>query len=201
MDYITFHRETGLLICKDCKFALIPSRINRHFSKNPHKLKPQTRSEIENYISQLNSNNLITSDSEIRPIIERFLNSFNQTPIIPDLAIYSDGLSCSYCSYISRSRRPIQDYYREIHNWENPRVRGRKKKSKNDDPWEHNVSCQQFFKSGPGKQFFRVYSIRASPSRIPIRPRIEISRTRESSSSENDQDQDDSDLLDPKSQG
>ena len=201
MDYITIHRETGLLICKDCKFALIPSRINTHFSNNPHKLKPEIRSQIENYISQSNSDNLITSDQEISSIIERFLNFFDQTPIIPDLAIYSDGLGCSYCSYISRSERSIQNHYKDIHNWENPRIRGRKKKFKNDDPWEHNVPCQQFFKSEPGKRFFRVYSIRASPSRISIRPRIEISRSRESNSPETNQDQDDSDLLDPKSQG
>ena len=62
MDYITIHRETGLLICKDCKFALIPSRIDRHFLKNPHKLKPNIQTQIKTYISQSNSNNLITSN-------------------------------------------------------------------------------------------------------------------------------------------
>ena len=134
MDYITIHRETGLLICKDCKFALIPSRINRHFLNNLYKLKPQTRSEIENYISQFNSDNLITSDQEIPATIERFLNSFDRTPIISSLAIYSDGLGYSYCSYISRSERSIQDHYKDIHDWENPHIRDRKKKSKNDDP-------------------------------------------------------------------
>ena len=201
MDYITIHRETGLLICKECRFALIPSRIDRHFSKNPHKLKPNIRTQIETYISQSNSDNLVTNNQEIRSTIQRFLNSFDQTSVIPELAIYSDGLGCSYCSYISRSRRPIQDHYKDVHDWENPRIRGRKKRSTENDPWETNVPCQQFFKSEPGKGYFRVNSIRASPSRIPIRPRIEISRSRESNSSENDQDQDDSDLLDPKSQG
>ena len=201
MDYIIIHQETGLLICRECKFALIPSRINTHFSTNPHKLKPNIRTEIETYISQSNSDNLVTSDSQIRSTIQRFLRSSNHISIIPNLAIYSDGLSCSYCSYISRSRRPIQNHYKELHNWENPRTRGRKKRSNENDPWEHNVSCQQFFKSEPGNEYFRVYSIRASPSRIPIRPRIEISRVRDSNSSDYDQDQDDSDLLDPISQG
>ena len=46
MDYITIYRETGLLICKDYKFALIPSRINRYFSITPHKLKPDIRTQI-----------------------------------------------------------------------------------------------------------------------------------------------------------
>ena len=107
MDYITIHRETGLLICKDYKFTLIPSRINTHFLINLYKLKPDIRTQIQNYISQSNSNNLITNDQEIRSTIERFLNSFHQTPIISDLAIYLDGLGCSNCSYVSRSKRPI----------------------------------------------------------------------------------------------
>ena len=69
MDYIIIHRETGLLICRDCKFALIPSRIDRHFSINPHKLRPNIRTQIKNYISQSNSDNLVTSNYEIRSTI------------------------------------------------------------------------------------------------------------------------------------
>ena len=46
MNYITIYRETGLLIYKDCKFTLISSRINTHFSINSHKLKPDIRTQI-----------------------------------------------------------------------------------------------------------------------------------------------------------
>ena len=125
MDSIIIHYETGLLICKDCKFALIPFRINTHFKDSPHKLKPLDRTLIENHISQLDSNNLVTHDHEIKSRIQIFLESFNQTSSISELAIYSDGLVCSYCSYISRSRRPIQDHLKEFHDWENSRSRGR----------------------------------------------------------------------------
>ena len=77
MDYIIIHQETGLLICKDCKFALIPSRINRYFSINPHRLNPQIRSQIENYIAHINYDNLVTYDHEIKPRIQTFLESFD----------------------------------------------------------------------------------------------------------------------------
>ena len=142
MNYITIHSETGLLICKDCKFALIPSRIDRHFTRNPYNLKPHIRTQIKEYISHLHIHNLITKDSEITSSIQLFLESFDQTSFIPKLSLYSDELGCSQCSYTSRSTRPIQNHLREYHDWENTRIRGRKKKSYENNPWKINVSCQ-----------------------------------------------------------
>ena len=107
MDSIIIYYQTGLLICKDCKFALIPSRINTHFKDSPHRLKPLDRTLIENHISYLNINNLVTHDHEIKSRVQTFLESFDQTSSISILAIYLDELACPYCSYISRSRRPI----------------------------------------------------------------------------------------------
>ena len=64
MDSIIIYYETSLLICKDCKFALIPSRINIYFKDSPHKLKPYYRTQIENYFSYID--NLVTYDREIK---------------------------------------------------------------------------------------------------------------------------------------
>ena len=64
MDSIIIHHETDLLICKDCKFALIPSRINTYFKDSPHKLRPHIRSQIENYFSHID--NLVTHNHEIK---------------------------------------------------------------------------------------------------------------------------------------
>ena len=105
MDSIIIHHETSLLICKDYKFALIPSRINTHFANSPHKLKPSNRTLIKNHISYLN--NLVTHNHEIKSRIQTFLESFNSTSFIPYLTTYSDELAYSYCSYISRSKNPI----------------------------------------------------------------------------------------------
>ena len=66
MDSIIIHYETGLLICKDCKFALIPSRINTYFRDSPHKLRSIDRTLIENHISYLDINNLVTYNREIK---------------------------------------------------------------------------------------------------------------------------------------
>ena len=202
IDYIIIYRETGLLICKECKFALISARIDRHFTNNSYRSNRNIRVEIQRFISYINIDNLVIEDREIRSRIDRFLEGFDSNSFIPELAIYLDGLACFSCSYVSRSRRSIQDYLKEIHNWENSRIRGRKKKSNENDPWQINVSYQQFFKSGPGSGYFRVNSNGASPIRIPERPRIEISREKDSSSSESSEnEEEDSSLLGSISQG
>ena len=132
MNYVTVHQETDLLICKECKFALIPSRINSHFSGTPHQLKPRIRRQIELDISYIDD--LVKSQSEIEAKIQSFLETFDNTYSIPELAIYSDGLACSHCSYITRSLRPIQNHYRDYHDWKNPRKSGQRKKNSKNDP-------------------------------------------------------------------
>ena len=114
MNSIIIYHQINLLICKDCKFALISSRINSHFKDSPHKLKPHNRTQIVNHFSQLD--NLVTHNHEIKSRIQTFLESFDQTSYISILAIYSDGLACPYCSYISRSRNPIQAHLKEYHD-------------------------------------------------------------------------------------
>ena len=191
MNSIIIHHKTDLLICKDCKFALIPSRINKHFRDSPHKLRPHIQTQIKNHFSHID--NLVTYNHQIKSRIQIFLESIDQTSSISELAIYSNKLAYSYYSYISRSRRPIEDHLKAYHNWENPRIRGRKKKSNENNPWEINISCQRFFKFEPRLDYFRVNSNRASSNRVSIEPSIEISRERDSSSSESDKE--DLDLL------
>lgn len=178
MDYVIIHQETGLVICKECKFALIPSRINSHFSGSPHRITPKIRHQIENDIS--NIDNLVTQEDQIEIRIEQFLSSFDHSHSIPELAIYSNGLACPHCFYVSRSITPIKKHLKDIHNWENPQKNGQRKKKSDKDPWKSNTLCQQFFQFSPGNQYFRVNSIRASPKEVSIRPRVE--RSRESSS-------------------
>ena len=64
MDSIIIYYETDLLICKDCKFALILSRINKHFRDSSHKLRPHIRTQIENHFSYID--NLVTYDYQIK---------------------------------------------------------------------------------------------------------------------------------------
>jgi hypothetical protein len=188
MDHVIVHKETGFLICKQCKYALIPSRINSHFQGKPHLLKPDIRRQIEIYISQING--LVLDQVEIQPRVQGFLRTFDNTLSIPKLALYSDGFACSHCPFIIRSLRPIQNHYREEHSWTNPRKSGQKKKKSEKESWEINVRCQRFFEFDPGNQYFRVNSIRAGPSRTSGPSRTRISRRENSSESSEDEDED-----------
>ena len=199
MDYVIVHQETGLLICKDCKFALIPSRIDTHFSGSPHRLTPTIRRQIKREVDQIEG--LVIDSNDIQSKVQRFLESFNTSTFVPQLVIYSDRLACPYCSYISRSRNPIISHLIEYHDWENPRKSGQRKKKSEVDLWITYIPCQQFFKSEPGNKYFRVNSNRVSPIRIPTRPRIEISRESSSNSSSNDLNEDDPSILRPISRG
>ena len=114
MNSIIIHHETGLLICKDCKFAIISSRINKHFRDSPYKLRSHIRTQIENYFSHID--NLVTHDYQIKSRVQIFLESFDQISSISNLAIYLDEVIYSYYSYISRSHRSIQDHLKDIHN-------------------------------------------------------------------------------------
>ena len=160
MEYVTRIRDTSLLACKTCRFALIPSRIDSHFQQPPHRLDIQTRNNIISYIRQLSS--LVTNNDEIRETI----NQIPRNPkYFPELTLYQDGFECQEHSYIVRNVRSIQIHYRDFHNWINPRGRGQKISIVAEVPWNINVPCQRFFHINPGQEYFRVtLSSRVSPS-------------------------------------
>jgi len=152
MDFISILGDTGLLACLRCKFSVLPSSIEFHFLNSPHRLSTDERrritSEIEKYPE------LIRNTSGLEEV--DFPTSFPY--FFPDLPLYSNGLQCQDCFYISRDRKTIVAHYREEHGWENPRKRGEKiKKNEEEDvPWKSEVHCQRFFIRAPKNGFFEV---------------------------------------------
>ena len=117
IDYISIHEATGLLIYKQCKYSLIPSRINSHFTGPPHRSSPNIRFQIRSSLS--GRAGLVKNKQGIDPSINHFIqNSSNAISpfIISDLALYQDRLACSYYSYISRSIDPIKKHLKNIYN-------------------------------------------------------------------------------------
>lgn len=151
MDYISILGDTGFLACRECKYSILPSGLNYHFRRTPHSLSSNIREEI---LSEARKHpSLIWEASGIKD--SEIPSSFPF--FFPDLALYSDGLACQDCSFIGRSTRVISRHYRDSHDWENPRGKGRiPKASSVTVPWESNISCQQCFHSGSGRPYFRV---------------------------------------------
>ena len=165
MEFISILGDTGFLACRECKYSVLPSTINSHFRRTPHNLSSEIREEI-------------LSKARKHPSLIKDLSGVKETEIppsfpyfFPDLALYSDGLACQDCSYIVRTTRGISKHYKDSHDWENPRRKGRiSKTSLVEIPWKLNIPCQQFFRGSPSKSYFRVNPKRPFLS-LETRPR------------------------------
>ena len=151
INQISILGDTGFLVCKECKFCVLPTSIDSHFRKqlyrNPQEITKNLFSEVTKY------SNLVwgLEDLEKTRIPSSFPFFFSELPL------FSDGLACQDCEYFSRSTRVIQRHYIDTHDWSTPRGRGRvSKTTKIDVPWESNILCQRFFPSGPNRTYSRV---------------------------------------------
>ena len=162
MEYITKIEGTKFLACRECKFAILPTRIDYHFSHPPHSLPKDKRRQISSEIELISEIIRTPSELEKTEIISSFPYFFTE------IQLYQDGLACQDCLYITRHTQHIRDHYKEDHGWENPRTRGGKQREAIHLPWELNIPCQRFFLTPPQNQYFRVdpkeiYSVNPRP--------------------------------------
>ncbi len=158
MEYILILGDTGFIAYKSCKYSILPSFLNTYFRRRPHSLSSDLRLEIISEVEKYP--NLIRSIDKVKDTIIPSSFPF----FFSDLALYSDGLACQDCSYIVRSEKTISKHYKDVHDWENPRGKGRiPKASLKNVPWLLNISCQQFFHLTPGRSYFKVDSRRPYP--------------------------------------
>jgi len=195
MEYISILGDTGFIACKQCKYSIILSGLEAHFRLKPHQLALEVRGQILSEAQKYP--NLIRSREEIKD--SDIPSSFPF--FFPDLALYSDGLACQDCSYIVRSEKTISKHYKDEHEWQNPRGKGRiPKTSLKSIPWASNISCQQFFHTPPGKSYFRVNSKRPFSDR-QTRPRTASSVEEERNEDESEIRSEQSEALSELSQG
>ena len=111
MDHVTSIRDTGFIACKTCLIAILPSHINKHFQKSPHRLDQETRNNLFHEVKQWP--NLVLSLDQIVSQIERLLKNPKS---FSELTIHRDELDCFEHTYIVRNRRSIQNHFREYHD-------------------------------------------------------------------------------------
>ena len=129
MDHVTPIRDTGFIACKTCLIAILPSSINIHFRKSPHRFDQETRNNLFHEIKQWP--NLVLNPNQIVLQIDQLSKNPKS---FSELTLYRDGLSCFEHSYIVRNRRSIQNHFRQYHNWTNTRPRGRRAKDEDEVP-------------------------------------------------------------------
>lgn len=117
------HRpEYRIVICKRCRFAVIPRQTAGHLLKHRIVLSAPIRQTIVAYIQQLDDL-AYTKDDVIYPS--------PTSELVKDLPIFHGGLRCtgddeqgSPCTYICESKKAIQRHCKTVHGWINPQKRG-----------------------------------------------------------------------------
>ena len=139
-----------MIICKKCQFAVLPSEIDAHFTREPvHGLSKESRRFIINQVRKIDG--LIQNRLMLSQV--GFKYPPPDTIAIPGLAKpKTDGLGCPFekngerCRFVHPQEQKMREHCRDIHQWRNPQKRGRPCKDcpKEDVPWRKGVHCQRF---------------------------------------------------------
>jgi hypothetical protein len=148
-----------LIICTECKYAVLPSSVRTHMQdKTKHSVSKAELERIEQEISLLSD--LIFTREELNDLTFPPVSE----PAIPQLrAPRIDGMKCQLwnefeqCSYISCHLGAIQTHCKKQHNWKNQQQKGKRRNGTAYDlPWISGIHCQQFFVRSSGSQYFEV---------------------------------------------
>lgn len=163
MEIFEYLPDYQVLICKPCRYAVTPSRFQRHVRTHhgytagfrTHREIRATRAIIET--------NYVWKDPDHEPIPV----PPPDTPPIPSLPLVS-GFSCLGCSYICGTSNSIRLHVSQKH-LELRRPCGRPtavqlEANRSQLRWEPTF-CQRFFVHGPQSSYFRVLPA-ASPDHL-----------------------------------
>ena len=143
-----FLTQYGIVLCKQCHFAVVPSQVTVHLRVHHPYQTQQQRKAIQEEVDQAEGI-AFEKDQVLYPGL--------QEPPIPGLPVFKDGFACKACIYICRSKRGIQEHCKDQHRWSNPQKRGRQKKgAEQDKMWKEGQHCQRFFEFAQWKRYFQV---------------------------------------------
>jgi Orsellinic acid/F9775 biosynthesis cluster protein D len=151
--------QYSVIVCKKCKYAVLPSQIDAHLSNRAkHGYDKEQRQTVIQEVAKIPG--LIQSEVQL----EAFQFPPKTAIGIPELkAPKPNGLKCRSCEYVICHQQLIQEHCRTVHGWENERKKGRplynEQQVEPELPWIPGVHCQQFFKQGPKSGFFEVATI------------------------------------------
>jgi superfamily II DNA helicase RecQ len=182
MDRFIHLPEFRVIICKECKYAVLPNHIDTHFTGKPHNLGIKERRRIANEVAEIDG--LIGNEEALR----RWHFPFpppTSSPVEGLAKPKTGGFQCRLgvtgkeCKYICFTVDGTRRHCVEKHQWKSTNKGGRgKKHAAHPDintPWRTGVKCQRFFVQGPKSGYFEVQATDPDqiPSRVQIRSRID----------------------------
>ena len=165
MEHIAHIPEYGVVVCKACEHAVLPSHMNAHFqAARPHRFTREARDQVMAATSRMEG--LVADEAALQEVGIQFPPDTAQ-PIAELGEARRGGLRCTFrcregrpCAYVSSKAKKMQEHCRQVHSWENKQRRGRPRRDGRDEqqevPWRTGVTYQRFFKQGPKSGYFEV---------------------------------------------
>ena len=171
-----------MIICKECKHAVLPGHIDTHFTGKPHNLEPPERRRIAHEVAE--ADGLIGNEEALRRWDFPFPPS-TTSPVEGLARPKTGGFQCNLgvtekeCKYVCFTIDGIRRHCIDKHQWKSTNKGGRGKKHAvhpaTNTPWRTGVKCQRFFIQGAKSGYFEVQATdpEQMPSRAQIRSRID----------------------------
>jgi superfamily II DNA helicase RecQ len=164
MEPIIHLPEFQVVVCRECKYAVLPSEIDSHFKgQRPHSFTKEARQRIVQKVGQFKG--LIPNKVELEQ--SEFPFPVDTSKPVGVLGLpKSNGLRCTHtasgkeCPHIYSSAQKMREHCNKKHDWKSTNIGGRPKGNSVQSgprvPWRSGVQYQQFFKQGPKSGFFEV---------------------------------------------
>jgi hypothetical protein len=175
MDQFIHLPELRVIVCKTCKYAVLPSNIDAHFTPaEPHGFTKEVRRRIIAEIAQVRG--LIGNEEALQRCEDPF-PADTSAPIAALADPQPDGFRCAFevdgsaCPYVCGAKRNIRKHCSKEHHWQNPHRKGRRKEDPRepvpDVPWRSGAWYQRLFVQGSKSGFFEVHRGQRDDERSP----------------------------------
>jgi hypothetical protein len=158
MDQFIYLPEFQIIVCKECKYAVLPIYIDTHFTTKPHNLSKKEWQEIAEEVEKIDR--LIDDEETLRQSKFTFPPAMSQ-PIAALEKAKKNGLQCTACQYVCCTLQGMWIHQWEDHQWKSKQKGGWPKKKASDRNqqvlWRADVQCQRFFIQGHKSGYFEVW--------------------------------------------
>lgn len=141
-----------VIVCKDCRFAVVPKHVKAHLKQSHCFLTSRTRNGIVDYVQQLEHIAYRHEDVQYPAFEEASIDELG--PALENCH------QCKKCGSLRESRKGIEAHCRKEHSWTSSKGRGGRgnfrREPATNQPFTNGHFCQRFFRFGQWDRLFKV---------------------------------------------